>query len=160
MQGKIERCVFVGQAQDHHAADTALRGRGDATGSKRDGRRLGATELAANGIDHPQVHEFERQLCDFGAVTVKFWIQIDRKEQLRRFRARENTPHKNWKITEDDWRNRRKWRQYNLAIVDMLRRTSTTYAPWTILEGTCKLHARIKALETVATALEAALARQ
>jgi len=106
-----------------------------------------------------EINEFERQLTDFGAVVVKFWIHIDRKEQLRRFRARESTPHKNWKITDDDWRNRRKWRKYNVSIVDMLRHTSTTYAPWTILEGNCKLHARIKALETVAAALEAALER-
>jgi len=107
-----------------------------------------------------EINEFERQLCDFGSVVVKFWIHIDRKEQLRRFRARENTPYKQWKITDEDWRNRRKWRKYNVAIVDMLRRTSTTYAPWTILEGNCKLHARIKALETVANALEAALKRR
>jgi polyphosphate kinase 2 (PPK2 family) len=107
-----------------------------------------------------EINEFERQLADFGTVVVKFWIQIDRKEQLKRFRARETTAHKQWKITDEDWRNRRKWRKYNVAVVDMLRRTSTTYAPWTILEGNCKLHARIKALRTVAAALEAALKRR
>jgi polyphosphate kinase 2 (PPK2 family) len=107
-----------------------------------------------------EINEFERQLADFGTVVVKFWIQIDRKEQLKRFRARETTPHKQWKITDEDWRNRRKWKKYSVAVVDMLRRTSTTYAPWTILEGNCKLHARIKALRTVAAALEVALKRR
>jgi polyphosphate:AMP phosphotransferase len=104
-----------------------------------------------------EINEFERQLADFGTVVVKFWLHIDRAEQLRRFRAREKTPYKRWKITEEDWRNRRKWSRYALAVVDMLQRTSTTYAPWTILEANCKLHARIKALRTVAEALESAL---
>ena len=104
-----------------------------------------------------EINEFERQLTDFGTVVVKFWLHIDGDEQLRRFKARQQTPHKSWKITEEDWRNREKWRKYELAVVDMLQRTSTTYAPWTILEANCKLHARIKALSTVADAVEAAL---
>jgi len=104
-----------------------------------------------------EINEFERQLAGHGTVVVKFWLQIDRDEQLRRFRAREANPHKQWKITEEDWRNRKKWRKYNVAVVDMLQQTSTTYAPWTILEANCKLYARIKALRTVAEALEGAL---
>jgi polyphosphate kinase 2 (PPK2 family) len=104
-----------------------------------------------------EINEFERQLVDFGTVIVKFWLQIDREEQLRRFNDRKNTPEKSWKITDDDWRNRDKWRQYKTAVVDMLHQTSTTYAPWTILEANCKLYARIKALRTVADALEHAL---
>jgi len=104
-----------------------------------------------------EINEFERQLVDFGTVLVKFWLHIDAEEQLRRFKAREQNPYKRWKITEEDWRNREKAPQYELAVVDMLRRTSTTYAPWTILEANCKLHARIKALRTVAEALENAL---
>ena len=104
-----------------------------------------------------EINEFERQLAEYGTVMVKFWLQIDREEQLRRFKAREEAPDKQWKITDDDWRNREKWKQYKTAVVDMLRRTSTTYAPWTILESNCKLHARIKALRTAVDALESAL---
>ncbi len=104
-----------------------------------------------------EINEFERQLADFGTVVVKFWLQIDRQEQLRRFEARQEHPYKQWKITDEDWRNREKWNRYELAVVDVLQRTSTTYAPWTILEANCKLHARIKALRTVAEALENAL---
>ena len=104
-----------------------------------------------------EINEFERQMAEFGTAVVKFWLQIDRHEQLRRFEARQNDSAKQWKITEEDWRNREKHVQYETAVVDMLRRTSTTYAPWTILEANCKLHARIKALRTVARALESAL---
>ncbi len=104
-----------------------------------------------------EINEFERQLVDFGTVIVKFWLHIDSEEQLRRFRLREQDPHKQWKITEEDWRNRRKWDQYAAAVVDMLRQTSTSYAPWTILEANCKRFARIKALRTVADVLEKAL---
>ena len=104
-----------------------------------------------------EINEFERQLAEFGTVIVKFWLHIDRDEQFRRFKARQQNPHKQWKITDEDWRNREKSQQYEVAVVDMLRRTSTTYAPWTILEANCKLYARIKALRTVADALEDAL---
>jgi polyphosphate kinase 2 (PPK2 family) len=104
-----------------------------------------------------EINEFEQQLANFGTIIVKFWLQIDRDEQLRRFQAREQTPHKRWKISPEDWRNREKWDQYELAVVEMLQRTSTTYAPWTILEANCKLYARIKALRTVAEALQSAL---
>lgn len=107
-----------------------------------------------------EINEFERQLTEYGTVLVKFWLHIDADEQLRRFRMREQTPFKNWKITDEDWRNREKWNRYKLAVTDMLRRTSTTYAPWTILEANDKLHARIKALKTVAAALEAGLSRR
>ncbi|MBN2474459.1 MAG: polyphosphate:AMP phosphotransferase [Pirellulales bacterium] len=104
-----------------------------------------------------EINEFERQLVDFGTAFVKFWLHIDQEEQLRRFEARKQDPHKQWKITDEDWRNREKRGQYEVAVVDMLRRTSTTYAPWTILEANCKLYARIKALRTVAEVLENAL---
>jgi len=104
-----------------------------------------------------EITEFERQLAEFGTAIVKFWLHIDCEEQLRRFQARQEDPHKKWKITDEDWRNRDKWERYKLAVVDMLQRTSTTYAPWTILEANCKLHARIKALGTVAEVLERAL---
>ena len=104
-----------------------------------------------------EINEFERQLADFGTAIIKFWLHIDSEEQLRRFEARQNTPEKQWKITDEDWRNREKYEQYRVSVVEMLQRTSTTYAPWTILEANCKLHARIKALRTVAKTLEDAL---
>jgi polyphosphate kinase 2 (PPK2 family) len=104
-----------------------------------------------------EINEFERQLADFGTALVKFWLHIDPEEQLRRFQAREETPYKKWKITADDWRNREKWDQYRVCVVDMLQRTSTTHAPWTVLEANNKLYARIKALRTVHDALERAL---
>ncbi|MHC4403051.1 MAG: phosphate--AMP phosphotransferase [Planctomycetota bacterium] len=104
-----------------------------------------------------EINEFERQLADFNTVIVKFWLHIDQQEQLRRFEARQQNAYKQWKITDEDWRNRDQWKPYETAVVDMLQRTSTTYAPWTVLEANCKLHARIKALHTVAEALEGAL---
>jgi len=107
-----------------------------------------------------EINEFERELTEYGTVLVKFWLHIDADEQLRRFRQREQTEFKNWKITDEDWRNREKWNRYKVAVTDMLRRTSTTNAPWTILEANDKLHARIKALKTVAAALEAGLGRR
>ncbi len=107
-----------------------------------------------------EINEFERQLTDFGTVIVKFWLHIDQEEQLRRFQARQNAPYKQWKITDEDWRNREKWPKYEVAVIDVLNKTSTTNAPWTILEANCKLYARIKALRTVAEAIEDALAKR
>ncbi len=108
---------------------------------------------------YDEINQFERQLTDFGAVLVKFWLQIDAAEQLRRFQERQNTPYKQWKITDEDWRNREKRPLYEPAVDEMLRRTSTPHAPWTILEANCKYYARIKALRTVAEALEKAVGR-
>ncbi|MGH1366086.1 MAG: polyphosphate:AMP phosphotransferase [Calditrichia bacterium] len=102
-----------------------------------------------------EINETEKQLTDAGAIVVKFWIHIDKAEQLRRFEERENTAHKRWKITDEDWRNRKKWPAYKAAVDEMLIRTNTDWAPWTILEGNSKLHARIKALKTVIDAIEA-----
>jgi len=109
---------------------------------------------------YDEINEFERQLTDFGTVLVKFWLHLSPEEQLKRFREREATSYKQWKITEDDWRNREKWSKYRVAVVEMLQRTSTAAAPWTILEADCKLYSRIKALRTVADALEAAVERR
>ncbi|HOP77542.1 MAG TPA: polyphosphate:AMP phosphotransferase [Thermogutta sp.] len=103
-----------------------------------------------------EINEFERQLADFGTVIIKFWLHIDSDEQLRRFERRQSDPQKQWKITEGDWRNRAKRKHYELAVIDMLQRTSTLYAPWTILEANCKLFARIKSLRVVVERLEAA----
>ena len=100
-----------------------------------------------------EINEFERQLVDFGTILVKFWIHISKEEQLRRFEARQETPYKAWKLTDEDWRNREKWDLYEEAINDMLLKTSTLTAPWTIIEGNCKWYARIKALKTLVEAL-------
>ena len=96
-----------------------------------------------------EINEFERQLVDFGSILAKFWIHISKQEQLRRFQARQETPYKAWKLTDEDWRNRQKWDQYEEAINDMLLKTSTLTAPWTIVEGNCKWYARVKALRTL-----------
>jgi polyphosphate kinase 2 (PPK2 family) len=87
-------------------------------------------------------------------VLLKFWIHIDRDEQLRRFESRQQIAHKQWKITDEDWRNREKWDAYELAVEEMLLRTSTPYAPWTVAESNCKWFARVKVLETVCKAIE------
>jgi polyphosphate kinase 2 (PPK2 family) len=96
-----------------------------------------------------EINEFERQLVDFGTILAKFWIQISKEEQLRRFEGRQETPYKAWKLTDEDWRNRKKWDLYEEAINDMLLKTSTLTAPWTIVEGNCKWYARVKALRTL-----------
>ena len=107
-----------------------------------------------------EMNEFERELTDWGAVIVKFWIHIDSDEQLRRFTDRQNTPSKQWKITEEDWRNREKWDQYEEAVNDMLRYTSTDFAPWYIIESQDKKFARIKALRVLISAIEDRLSRE
>ncbi len=98
---------------------------------------------------YEEIREMERQWTDAGAVLVKFWLQIDRQEQLRRFEERQNNPVKQWKITDEDWRNREKWDVYERAVNEMLVRTSTEYAPWTVVEGNNKYYARLKVLQTV-----------
>ena len=104
-----------------------------------------------------EINEFEKELSDWGAVIVKFWVQIDKDTQLARFNDRQNNPEKRWKITDEDWRNREKWDQYEGAVDEMLQKTSTTYAPWYILESVDKKYARIKALKIMIRALEEAL---
>ena len=101
-----------------------------------------------------EINEFERQLTDWGAVVLKFWIHIDQDTQLARFNDRQNTPEKQWKLTEEDWRNREKWPQYEEAIDEMLQKTSTENAPWFIIESNDKKYARIKTLKIVIKALE------
>ena len=104
---------------------------------------------------YQEINEMESHMANAGAVILKFWLHIDKEEQARRFKARQEDPAKQWKITDEDWRNREKWDQYEEAVNEMLVRTSTTYAPWTIVEGNDKHFARIKVLRTVAEALEA-----
>jgi polyphosphate:AMP phosphotransferase len=101
-----------------------------------------------------EIREFEGQLADNGVVIVKFWLHIDQDEQLRRFKQRQTTPYKSWKITDEDWRNREKWGRYKNAVDEMIFRTSTKNAPWTIVEANCKLYARIKTMRTVIKAVE------
>jgi len=103
---------------------------------------------------YAEINDFEAQLIEHGTVLVKIWIHITRDEQLERFRLREITPHKSWKLTEEDWRNREKWDEYELAVNDMVQYTSTSLAPWTLVEGNDKRFARIKTLETVSKRLE------
>ncbi len=104
-----------------------------------------------------EINEFEKELTDWGTVVLKFWIHIDPDTQLERFQARQNTPEKQWKITDEDWRNRDKWPQYEEAVEDMLQKTSTEYAPWYIVESVDKKYARIKVLRIVTDALERAV---
>ena len=106
-----------------------------------------------------EINEFERALTDWGAVVLKFWIHIDPDTQLQRFTDRQNTPEKQWKITDEDWRNREKWPQYEEAVNEMLQKTSTENAPWTIIESNDKHYARIKALRIIVWALETACER-
>ncbi len=103
---------------------------------------------------YDEINEFERDLTNWGAILLKFWVDISPETQLERFRAREENPEKRWKITAEDWRNRDKNPQYYAAIEDMFRLTSTEFAPWYILESDNKYYARIKALRIINEALE------
>ncbi|MDD2972838.1 MAG: polyphosphate:AMP phosphotransferase [Lachnospiraceae bacterium] len=101
-----------------------------------------------------EINEFEKMLTDWGAVVVKFWIHIDKETQLKRFHEREATPEKRWKITEEDWRNREKWDQYEIAVDEMIQKTSTEFAPWHIIQSNDKYYARIQAINVVIDAIE------
>jgi len=106
---------------------------------------------------YTEINEFERQLTEFGIVLVKFWLHITPEEQLHRFEERQTIEYKRWKLTDEDWRNREKWDLYERAVQEMVERTSTRDAPWTLVEGNCKRFGRLKILGTVSEALEAAL---
>lgn len=101
-----------------------------------------------------EINEFEKELHDWGAVIIKFWVHIDQDMQLERFTLRQNTPEKQWKITDEDWRNREKWDLYEEAVNEMLQKTNTTFAPWFVLESNDKKYARIKALKTIIQEIE------
>lgn len=101
-----------------------------------------------------ELNEFEECLNDHGTVILKFWLQIDKDEQERRFNDRMNTPEKQWKITDEDWRNREKWDMYKVAVDEMILKTSTSYAPWHVIEANSKYYARVKILEIIADRLE------
>ncbi|TWC35002.1 polyphosphate:AMP phosphotransferase [Pseudomonas sp. SJZ079] len=108
---------------------------------------------------YDEINDFEEQLTDAGVVLVKFWLAIDQDTQLQRFKQREAIPFKRFKITEDDWRNREKWPLYRDAVGDMVDRTSSEIAPWTLVEANDKRFARVKVLRTINAALEAAFAK-
>jgi polyphosphate kinase 2 (PPK2 family) len=96
-----------------------------------------------------EINEMEQAYTESGGGLVKFWLEISKDEQLRRFKQRQNDPLKQWKITDEDWRNRKKWDKYNEAVDEMLGRTSTPHAPWTVIESDDKWSARLKTLKTV-----------
>ena len=104
-----------------------------------------------------EINAFERQLRDFGAVVVKFWIHISREEQLRRFEERKAIGYKEWKLTDEDWRNRAKWGDYEEAVEEMLVKTSTSLAPWSLVEGNDKYWARAKILSRLVEVLSTEL---
>jgi len=109
---------------------------------------------------YAEINDFEEQLVESGVILLKFWLQISQDEQLRRFQERESVPYKRYKITEEDWRNRAKWPQYKIAVNEMVARTSTESADWTLVEGDDKPFARIKVLRTLCQGLRAGLERE
>jgi polyphosphate kinase 2 (PPK2 family) len=102
---------------------------------------------------YAEINAFEEQLSDAGTIVQKFWLAISPEEQLRRFKDREKIAYKKYKITPDDWRNREKWDAYQAAACEMIERTSTEAAPWTLVEAEDKKWARLKVLRTVAERL-------
>ena len=106
---------------------------------------------------YAEINQFENQLIGHAIVLVKYWIHITNDEQLRRFKARQHSRFKSWKLTDDDWRNRAQWNVYEQAVHEMVERTSTSNAPWTLVEGNDKYYARIKVLETACERLRKAV---
>jgi polyphosphate:AMP phosphotransferase len=106
---------------------------------------------------YPEINDFEAQLADAGAIVAKFWMAVTPQEQLRRFKEREKTPYKRYKITADDWRNRKKWPDYERAICDMLERTTTEIAPWHVIAANDKLLARVTVIERLCEQIESHL---
>ena len=106
---------------------------------------------------YAEIRQFESMLVAEGTILVKFWMHISEEEQLRRFESRKDDPLKSWKLTDEDWRNRDKRAQYAEAVEDMLDRTSTSQAPWHLVEGDSKRYARLRVVETVNQAIEAAI---
>ena len=101
-----------------------------------------------------EINEFERQLMDDGTLLLKFYLFITKDEQLKRFKARESDPYKHWKISDEDWRNRRHWKENVLAAEDMLFRTSTERAPWQVIGANYKWHTRVKVVRTIVDAID------
>ena len=106
---------------------------------------------------YAEINAFERQLVEHGVILLKFWLHISKNEQLRRFKAREQTSFKRWKITDEDWRNREKWDDYETAVHAMVERTSTQAAPWVLVEGNDKKFSRVKVLRALCERLESSM---
>jgi len=104
-----------------------------------------------------EINEMEEHLLDFGAPIRKCWRNIHRNTQIKRFKARQENPHKRWKITDEDWRNREKWPLYEEAVNEMIEKTNTERAPWHIVDANCKMRARIKTIETTISSLKTAI---
>ena len=109
---------------------------------------------------YQEINEFEEQLTSFGCVLVKFWLHISPDEQLKRFTERQNNPFKQYKLTEEDWRNRQNWNYYEVAVNQMIQRTSTPAAPWTLIAADNKYYARVKVIQTVTQAIRNQLKRR
>ncbi len=103
---------------------------------------------------YAEINNFEKVLVDNGTILIKFYIHISKEEQLKRFKERETNPYKQWKITEEDYRNREKWDDYIIATEDMLERNNPDFAPWTLVEGNRKWHARLKVMKTAINTAE------
>jgi len=106
-----------------------------------------------------EIRDFERALSDDGTIIVKCWLHVSSQEQLKRFNRRAKDPLRTWKLTDEDWRNRKKRRAYLRALEDMFEQTDTEFAPWTLVEGNSKRYARVKVLETVIAASEDGMRR-
>lgn len=104
-----------------------------------------------------EINNFEQVLADGGSVVLKFWLMVDKDEQLRRFEKRAEDPNKRWKINDEDWRNREKWDQHVEAAEEMFERTDKDWAPWHLIEGNFKWFARIKTLKIIEKAMREAL---
>ena len=104
-----------------------------------------------------EINEFEEQLTVGGAIVAKFWLAISPAEQLKRFKERAKTPHKQFKITDEDWRNRKKWPAYERAVVDMIDHTSSDTAPWNLIASNDKAWARVETLKRLVETIESAL---
>lgn len=120
-------------------------------------RVAGLTPMPQWIAAYEEINNFERTLADDGAVFIKFWLHISKDEQLRRFEDRQNRPNKAWKLTDEDWRNRAKWDEYQQAVEDMLIKTTTAQAPWTIVPANDKYFERVQVLRTVVETLSTAM---
>ena len=104
-----------------------------------------------------EINDFERALCDDGMILVKLWLHVSEEEQLKRFEARAQDPLKSWKLTDEDWRNRGRRAEYEAAVEEMVEKTSTEWAPWSLVPANSKRYARVAVLNTVIDAIEAKL---
>lgn len=119
----------------------------------------GLTEKKVWKRAYREISGFEEGLAEEGAVIIKFWLHISPEEQLRRFEAREKDPLKQWKLTDEDWRNRKRRAEYEEAVEEMLDRTDSEMAPWFVIPGESKRYARVAVIETVNARIEAGMKR-